>query len=123
MQDASAKIIDINSSHKAEVRRSFITTTVWGLHPRSHHKGATGRVRTGNRLYPVLCHCQLGQDIPIILSFRRIGAGSDTTMVLLILKLRTVDWLVPTDKKSAPIAEYESRPAVINKFMQIDLCK
>ena len=29
---------------KAEVRRSFITTTA---RPRSHHKGATGRVRTG----------------------------------------------------------------------------
>ena len=33
--------------------------------PRSHHKGATGRVRTGNQRLPVLCHCQLGQDIPI----------------------------------------------------------
>ena len=32
--------------------------------PRSNHKGATGRVRTGNQLLPVLCHCQLGQDIP-----------------------------------------------------------
>ena len=32
--------------------------------PRSHHKGATGRVRTGDQQLPVLCHCQLGQDIP-----------------------------------------------------------
>ena len=32
--------------------------------PRSHHKGATSRVRTGNQRLPVLCHCQLGQDIP-----------------------------------------------------------
>ena len=30
--------------------------------PRSHYKGATGRVRTGDQLLPVLCHCQLGQD-------------------------------------------------------------
>ena len=34
--------------------------------PRSHHKGATCRVRTGDQLLPVLCHCQLGQDIPDI---------------------------------------------------------
>ena len=34
--------------------------------PRSHHKGTTARVRTGNQLLPVLYHCQLGQDIPIL---------------------------------------------------------
>ena len=33
------------ASLKAEVRRKFITTTVWDQYPRSHHKGATGRVR------------------------------------------------------------------------------
>ena len=38
--------------------------TVWELRPRSHHKGATCRVRTGDQRYPVLCHCQLRQDIP-----------------------------------------------------------
>ena len=32
--------------------------------PRSYHKGATGRVRTGDQRLPVLCHCQLGQDTP-----------------------------------------------------------
>ena len=32
---------------EAEVRSSFITTTVREHRPRSHHKGATGRVRTG----------------------------------------------------------------------------
>ena len=37
---------------------------LFGTNPRSHHKGATGRVRTGNQRLPVLCHCQLGQDIP-----------------------------------------------------------
>ena len=47
-------------SSKAEVRSSFITTTV---REESHHKGATGRVRTGDQRLPVLCHCQLGQDI------------------------------------------------------------
>ena len=35
-----------------------------GTNPRSHHKGATGRVRTGDQLLPILCHCQLGKDIP-----------------------------------------------------------
>ena len=38
---------------------------LFGTNPRSHHKGATGRVRTGDQLLPVLCHCQLGQDIPV----------------------------------------------------------
>ena len=35
-----------------------------GTSPSSHHKGAIGRVRTGDKWYPVLCNCQLGQDIP-----------------------------------------------------------
>ena len=35
-----------------------------GKNPRSHYKGATGRVRTGDQWPPVLCHCQLGQDFP-----------------------------------------------------------
>ena len=34
------------------------------IRSRSRHKGATGRVRTGDRRYPALCHCRLGQDIP-----------------------------------------------------------
>ena len=37
----------------------------WEQHPRSHHKVATARVWTGHQLYPILCPCQLGQDIPI----------------------------------------------------------
>ena len=37
---------------------------LFGTNPRSHHKGATGRVRTGDQRLPVLCHSQLGQDIP-----------------------------------------------------------
>ena len=37
---------------------------LFGTNPRSNHKGAaTGRVRTGDQRLPVLCHCQLGQDI------------------------------------------------------------
>ena len=51
-------------NQKAEVRSSFNTTTVQDEDPRSHHKGTTGRVQTGDRLYLVLCHCQLGQGIP-----------------------------------------------------------
>ena len=31
--------------------------------PQRRHRG-TGRDRPGDQLYPVLCHCQLGQDIP-----------------------------------------------------------
>ena len=38
---------------------------LFGKNPRSHHKGATGRVRTGNQRLPGLCHYQLGQDIPL----------------------------------------------------------
>ena len=37
---------------------------LFGTNPRSHHKGATCRVWTGDQLLPVLCHCQFGQDIP-----------------------------------------------------------
>ena len=50
---------------KAEVRSSFITTTVLDQSPRSHHKGATSRVRTGDQLYSALCQChyQFGQGI------------------------------------------------------------
>ena len=33
---------------------------------RSHHKGTAGRVLSGDQLLPVLCYCQLGQDITII---------------------------------------------------------
>ena len=56
------------STSKAEVqvRSSFLTTTVREQHPRSYYKGATGRVRTGDQRYPVLFHCQLGQDIPSV---------------------------------------------------------
>ena len=28
-------------------------------------QGTTGRVGTGDQKYPALCHCQLGQDIPL----------------------------------------------------------
>ena len=37
---------------------------LFGKNPRSHRKGSTGRVWTGDELLPVLCHCQLGQHIP-----------------------------------------------------------
>ena len=53
---------------KAKFHLSFNMTTALEQHPRSlsHHKGATCRVCSGDQLYhPVLCHCQLGQDIPI----------------------------------------------------------
>ena len=50
---------------EVEARCSFITTTVLEQRPRSHHKGATGRVRSGDQRYPVLFHssCQSGQDM------------------------------------------------------------
>ena len=43
--------------YRAEVRSSFITTTVRD-ESQVDHKGATVRVRTGDQLLPVLCHCQ-----------------------------------------------------------------
>ena len=42
-------------------RRFAALPELFGTNPRSHHKGATGRVRIGNQRLPVLCHCQLGQ--------------------------------------------------------------
>ena len=43
-------------------RRRFAAASLdcSGTNPRSHHKGATGRFRTGDQLYPILRHCQLG---------------------------------------------------------------
>ena len=48
--------------------------TVREQRPRSHHKSATGRVRTGDQRYLVLCRCQLGQDIPDILDDEYFGS-------------------------------------------------
>ena len=56
-----------NLSFDVELGRRFaaaLLPRLFGTNPRSHHKGATGRVRTGDQRLPVLCHCQLGQDIP-----------------------------------------------------------
>ena len=49
--------------------RRFAAALLPRLNPRSesHHTGATGRVRTGDQRLPVICHCQLGQDIPYII--------------------------------------------------------
>ena len=62
----------------------LVLPRLFGTNPRSHHKGATGRVRTGNQLHPVLCHCQLGQDIPITLF--SCGANSKVCQKYLTLK-------------------------------------
>ena len=51
-------------SHLGRRFAAALLPRLFGTNPRSHHKGATGRVRTGDQLLPVLCHCQLGQDIP-----------------------------------------------------------
>ena len=48
----------------AEGRRSFITTTVREQRPRSHLKGATGRVRTGDQRYPVYAIANSSRECP-----------------------------------------------------------
>ena len=60
---------------KAEVRRSFVTTTVREQRPRPHHKCATGRVRTasGDQRYPVLGHCQFVVVYPRVICFHNQG--------------------------------------------------
>ena len=56
------------------------TTSLW-------HKGATGRVRTGDQWYPALCHCQLGQDIPDVeLLLPQDGLGEDLPDVAEMLR-------------------------------------
>ena len=70
-QQTRASHWTVKKSLEAEIRRNFMTTTVRDRNPTSHHKGATGRVRTGDQLFPVLCHCQLGQDIPTFHFFNR----------------------------------------------------
>ena len=54
------------------VGRRFATALLprlFGMNPRSHHKGATGRVRTGDQRLPVLCHCHLDKTSPYIMLF------------------------------------------------------
>ena len=50
------------------LRRRFAAALLPRLeqHPRSHHKGAIGRVQTGDQRYPVLCYCQLGQELYVL---------------------------------------------------------
>ena len=65
--DISSKFkLSVQTWYRAEDWRfaAALLPRLFGTNPRSHHKGATGRVRTGDQRLPVLCHCQLGQDIP-----------------------------------------------------------
>ena len=61
-------VIRENISNPIHVQRwrfaEALLPRLFGKNPRSHHKGANGRVRTGDQRLPVLCHCRLGQDIP-----------------------------------------------------------
>ena len=66
---------------RAEVRRSFITTTVRD----ESHVTPQGRVRTGDQRLPVLCHCQLGQDIPITRVCLAQCCDPPDTLALLII--------------------------------------
>ena len=52
----------VNESCYTFVGRRFVAALLprlFGTNPRSHHKGATGRFRTGDQRLPALCHCQL----------------------------------------------------------------
>ena len=40
-----------------------LSPRLFGTNPRSHHQGATGRVRTGDQRLPVLRRCRLGHGI------------------------------------------------------------
>ena len=68
------KQIHVEADSDVQVRRSFITTTVREQRPRSHHKGATNRVRTGDdgiRFYAIV---NLGNASPDGTNFRvRVG--------------------------------------------------
>ena len=55
-----------NNAHVGWRLAAALLPLLFRKNPRSHHKGATGRIQTGDQLLPVLCHCQLGQDIPVI---------------------------------------------------------
>ena len=59
-------LMHTNTDHFFLRLAAALLLRLFGKNPRSHHKGATGRVRTGDQRLPVLCHCQLGQDIPYI---------------------------------------------------------
>ena len=90
LQTKAAPIASLNLSishwslSKEEIRLSFITTNIREQPSRSHHKGATARVRTGDQRYPIPCHCQLGQDIPrawVRMWHRNETAGSEWNTV------------------------------------------
>ena len=59
--------INKNSFNLGRRLAAALLPKLFWKNPRPHHKGAAGRVQTGDQLLPVLCHCQLGQDIPFSL--------------------------------------------------------
>ena len=79
------------ASLKAEVRRSFITTTIREQRPRSHHKGAIGRVRTGDQRPLIRLVCQPGYLLP----WHSLGR----------IRLQS---LMPHSSKSRSCASYEA---------------
>ena len=72
--------LDVFTQHdrqiiKAEVRRSCITTIVRDQSPRSHHKGITNRVRTGNQRYPAVLGYAFANLDKISLNISTIQSG------------------------------------------------
>ena len=66
-----------------QVRRSFNTTAVKEQHPRSYHKGPTGRVRTGDhkrtngiQFYAIQLVANLDKNVLVILEDIRLGKDS-----------------------------------------------
>ena len=92
------------------------------LAPRSHHKEAIARLWTGDQQYPVLCHCQLGQDIPSILlrslffflGFCQWQSRSDRAV-----NLKTIIWL-PLVWRTWTWALASTRPQVLAWYMGRD---
>ena len=76
--------IDICLEYSLIAGRRFTTALLpllFGKNPRSHHKGALWRVWTGDQQLSVLCHFQLGQDIPYLYAYKSYSTYTGTHWV------------------------------------------
>ena len=87
-----------------------------GKNARSHHKGTTGRVRTGDQLLQCLCHCQLGQDIQCtVCSNLSQERGYDPSIMPELQKVQPseeqTDWSFLAISNLVKIMSHKLRPA------------
>ena len=117
---------------------TIASSTFLEQYPRSHCKGATdanatsgkGRVRTGDRRHPVLCLCQLGQDIPKyhlccplpgLLHRRRVPGGPKSTIFWLVT-LRGMASYLPLLPWESPMASLSAGVGLPVDQLKFTIC-